>query len=330
MYRPRFRFKKSKSASRKNSISSTSSSKLLLQILEPGQSPDDVRQRPRDLALKGQDDVYISRAEIDLRKAIQSMAFITHGQINSLPTLAALSLPSSAAALFWAIHALLKNQYPTPNLGNPIHHRNHDARLLFQQLARLDIDQWYIHSVNVVSLEALPMGTQFPAGHPVPGHIYRQHPCQEKHYCYYPVTSYFSLLFDERETALLELLKSLGAAKVIIADRNNSSSYRDASTQKVFEYTTQSRKMMTSIDVQKHPWLPYEAVWQTVVNQRLETGILSTQFELNLDIMELLKTQIQTIAQLMPEFSSMTIPTNLEERLSAELLQAKTVQVEFK
>ncbi|MEM0978940.1 MAG: hypothetical protein AAGH78_01565 [Cyanobacteria bacterium P01_H01_bin.58] len=297
--------------------------------MEYGQSPEDVREQPRNLVLQGQTDVYISRAEIDLKKAIQNLAFITHGQINSFPTLAALSLPSSAAALFWAIHAFLQHQYQKSNLENPIHRRNHDARLLFQQLARLDIDQWYDHSVDITAPSALSASIKFPFGPPAPGQLYRQHPLQEKYDCYYPVTNYFSQLFEEREIALLELLKDLGATKVTISDHSTSASDEGFSTQKVLKYPGRGGLSSQSIDTQQHPWLPYEPTWQTVVNDRFQKGILSTRFEFNLDVMGLLEAQIQTILQIMPGFDSMELPANCEEVLSTEMLQTKTVQVEF-
>lgn len=325
MFRPR----KHKSSSGNQPTSSWLPLKPLLQILEYGQSRKDVLQRPQDLVLQGQTDVYIARAEIDLKRAIQSLAFITHGQINSFPTLTALSLPSSAAALFWAIHAFLNHQYQRPHLENPIHRRNHDARLLFQQLARLDILQWYDHSVNIVSLDALSNEVQFPAGPPMPGQLYRQHPLQEKQDCYYPVTNFFSILFEERQIALWELLKELGAKRMVVSDKEDSSSHGGRGTQTVFESPVWEGQLMKSIDVQKHPWLLYEPGWQTLINQRLQTGISSTHFEFSLDIMGLLEAQIQTILQIIPGFDSMVLPTNFEEMFSAQVLQSKTVQVEF-
>ena len=326
MFRPR---RKHQSSSSNQPTSSSLSTKPLLQILEYGQSQEDIRQQSRDLVLQGQTDVYIARAEIDLKKAMQSLSFVTHGQVNSFPTLIALSLPSSTAALFWAIHAFLHHQYQKPNLENLIHRRNHDARLLFKQLAKLDIDQWYEHSVNILSSNALPTDIQFPAEPPVPGQIYRQHPLSQKCDRYYPVTNYFSLLFEERQMALLELLKELGATKVIISDNEGSSSSGSMSSQQVFEYPARDARLTKSIDAEKHPWLLHESMWQSVVNQRLQTGISSTQFEFNLDIMGLLKAQIQTILQLIPEFDSMMLPANCEDVLLAEVLQTKIVQVEF-
>lgn len=328
MFRPRIRPRKHHTSPNVSTTVNATFAKSLLQILEYNQEPDD----PRKSALQGQTDVYISRAELDLKKAIQSLAFITHGRINSFPTLTALSLPGTATALFWAIHALLQHQYQKPNLENPIHRRNHDARLLFQQLAKLDLDSWYTHSVEMVSIEALPAELRFPAGTPIPGQMYRQHPCQVKQYCYYPVANYFSLLFEEREQALVALMQELGATKVFITAADSSGdtpSNAGERYQKVYEYADPVRNVMRPIDTQRHPWLDYEPVWQTVVHERLNMKVTSTQFNFDIDVMGLLRDQIQTIVQLMPELDSMLLPENYEEVLLAQVLQVRKVQVEF-
>ncbi|MDJ0707228.1 MAG: hypothetical protein QNJ46_28470 [Leptolyngbyaceae cyanobacterium MO_188.B28] len=99
-----------------------------------------------------------------MRKAIQSLNFLSKGSTNSFPTLTSLSLPGTATALFWSIHALLQQTYQKPNLENPIRRRNHDARLLYQQLAQLDLVPWYTHSVDKAALDELPAGIQFSDG----------------------------------------------------------------------------------------------------------------------------------------------------------------------
>ena len=310
-------------------------SRPLLQVLDYGQSPGDFikdnLQGHWQIVFKGETDVYISRAEIDLKKAIQSLNFLSDGSTNSFPTLTALSLPGTATALFWSIHALLQQTYQKPNLENPIRRRNHDARLLYQQLAQLDLVPWYIHSVDKATLDELPAGIEFPAGDPIPGQMYRQHPLKSKHHCYYPVPNYFSLLFEEREQALLDLLCDLGATKIEIAPLNpeDSSTATDENHQKVFEYAKRARSSAKSIDTQHYPWLAHEPAWRSVVNKRLNKSISSTQFEFDIDVMGLMRTQIQTIAQLVPEFDSMMLPDNVEEAILRPLLQTHRVQVEF-
>ncbi|MGF1522421.1 MAG: hypothetical protein ACFBSF_08900 [Leptolyngbyaceae cyanobacterium] len=331
MFKPRLGSSKQPTRSQVSSASNPTFSRPLLQVLEYDQSPEELRQKPRQLALQGQTDVYISRAEIDLKKAIQSLAFVTHGRINSLPTLTALSLPGNTTALFWTIHALLQHHYQKPDLENPIHRRNHDARLLFQQLAKLDLDRWYMHSVDMVSPDTIPTEIRFPAGPPIPGQMYRRHPCEAKKHSYYPVTSYFSLLFEDREQALLNLLRELGATQVAIAPSSKGTATPSSAIQqpKVYEYAKQVRPPIKSVDPQKHPWLAYEPSWQSVVHKRLQMGITSVQFDLDLDVMGLLRDQIQTIVQLMPELDSMMIPDNYEDVLLAQVVQTRSVQVKF-
>ena len=303
-------------------------SRPLLYVLDYDQSPDDLPQKLWRNALKGETDVFISRAEIDLRKAIQALAFVGNASINSFPTLTALSLPGRATALLWTIHILLQQTYQKPDLENPIHHRNHDARLLFQQLAKLDLDPWYIHSVAQTTPDTLPTGIEFPPGQLIPGQMYRQHPFKSKSHCYYPATHYFSLLFEEREQALLTLLGDLGAAKIVIEAIHNEHSSGETHKQ-VFEYANRPQRLTGSIDTQRYPWLAYEPVWQSVVNERLNRGMSSTQFEFDIDVMGLLRTQIQATAQLIPELDSMMLPANYEEALLMQVIQPRKVQVKF-
>ncbi|MDJ0706657.1 MAG: hypothetical protein QNJ46_25585 [Leptolyngbyaceae cyanobacterium MO_188.B28] len=302
----------------------------LLHVLDSHQSPDDDFLKPLKIALRGETDVSISRAEIDLRKAMQSMAFMAKSNIDSFPTLTALSLPPLATALFWAIYALLHQQYQNPNLDNLIRHRNHDARLLFQQLAQLDLSSWYAQSVDKVNHAALPTEIQFPSGHPIPGRMYRRHPLKTKCDCYYPVTNYFYMLAEEREQALINLLRDLGATKIVVeAIGSDSLSPTTADNQqKVIEYADQPQKVPGSIDTQQYPWLPYEPAWQSVVNERINKSIPSAHFNFDIDVMEMLRTQNHTVADSVPELESMVFPASDEVRL-AKVIQRRKVQVEF-
>ena len=108
---------------------STTFSKPLLHVLSNHQTIDDVLD-PIQLAVQGETDVSISRAEMDLRKAMQALAFITSGGFSSFTVLTALSLPGAATALLWTINTLLRGDFQRPNLENPIFHRDHDARFL--------------------------------------------------------------------------------------------------------------------------------------------------------------------------------------------------------
>ena len=305
-------------------------SKPLLYVLDYGESPDDRPHMLWQKALKGESDVFISRAEIDLRKAMQALSFSTDATINSFESLAALSLPGTTTALFWAIDFLLKQKYQKPNLHNLIHHRNHDARLLFQRLAQLNLDPWYESAVSRVSLEAISAEIQFSPGHPIAGHMYRQHPLKTHQHCYYPIASYFSLLFEERKQALLKILEALGATKVVMSPAYPKMSDSSESNQsEKIEYTTCPQKSMSAFKPSQHPWLAYEPSWQSMVNTRLTRQVPSLKFEIDIDVMGILRTQIQTITQLISELTSMLLPNNYRDMLVTESLHPMQIEVEF-
>ena len=305
-------------------------SKPVIHVLDYGDSPDELPHVLWQKSLKGESDVFISRAEIDLRKAMRELSFGTNSGVSSFEALAAASLPASTVALFWIIQALLQKKYPKPNLANPIYARNHDARLLFQQLAQLNLDPWYIYYVHQITPDRLPTGICFPEGHPVPGNFYRQHLLKTQQCYYHPTNTYFSYLFEERKKALLNLLEALGATKVVITPvTQEESPEATESCSEIFEFVSRSWTLKQTFNAQQHPWLSYEPLWESLIHERLQKRIPSISFRFDMDIAGLLKSQIKIIGQLMPELSSMVLPSNYEELLSVELLYAKRVEVEF-
>ncbi|MGB3571134.1 MAG: hypothetical protein WBA01_03765 [Phormidesmis sp.] len=310
-------------------------SKPLLHILGRDEQPGDMVTRPKQAALRGQTDVYIARAEIELRNAMQSLALMTQSEINSISTLTALSLPKAVAPMFWTINALLQEKFPKPNDAYRIHHRNHDSRLLFQQLARLNLRPWSQSTVDYLRPSALPHNLMFPIGHPVVGSTYRRHPFKSRSNHYYPVTDYFSILFKEREQALLALLGELGATKITMAPIPATSALdcqENLAAQlhhKIFEYPKRINRLPTSIDLKKHPWLAGEPSWQPIVRERLNRGALSAQFEFDCDVIGMLRTQVKMIAQLIPGLDSMALPDDYDDILTTQILHTRRVQVEF-
>ncbi|WP_439343781.1 hypothetical protein [Vacuolonema iberomarrocanum] len=304
-------------------------SKPLLYILDYGESPDERPHMLLQQALEGESDVCVSRAEIDLRKAIEALSLITDSTINSFEALAAMALPRTTAALFWSIQSLLHRHYQNPNLPNAIHDRNHDARLLFQYLAQLNLDPWYEATVHRAALENLPANLQFPSGHPLPGYLYRQHPLKTHQHSYYPVNTYFSLLFEERKQTLLKILEALGATKVVISPiyPEASDRLRDIQPEKI-EYTPDSQSI-SKFEPSQYSWLRYEPIWKSLVYARLKRRFQSIQFELDVDVMGILRTQVQTVAQLISGLNSVLPPDNYKDILAAELLHPVRVEVEF-
>ncbi|MGB7084640.1 MAG: hypothetical protein WBD47_03740 [Phormidesmis sp.] len=310
-------------------------SKPLLHILDHDEMPGDMIKKPMQAALRGQRDVYITRAELELKRAMQSLTFTMRSTVNSISTLTALSLPDIAAPLFWTINALLQEKYEKPNDSSRIQHRNHDARLMFQQLAKLNLTPWSHHLVNYVRADALPNYFLFPLGHPILGRTYRRHPFRTRQNHYYPVTDYFSLLFKEREQALLSLLGQLGATKItmtpipIASQLDCKASLTTQLHQKIFEYPKQIDFLPRQIDVQRHPWLAGEPTWQSVIRERLSRNARSAQFNFDRDVMGMLKAQTKMIGRLIPAMDSMVLPEDHEEEMMTQVLKTQRVQVEF-
>ena len=309
--------------------------KLLLHILGPNESRDDLIRKPKSIALNNQTDVYIARAELELRKAVQSLALISNIDANSLHTLAALSLPGSSTAVLWTSSALVQTKHQNINDQGLIRHRNHDARLLFQHIARLNLKPWADQLINQVKLDELPEDIFMPPGHPIPGETYRRHPFQQRQNFYYPASQFFSMLFEERQQALTALLGELGATKISISPPPGESLCDGGSApiaqlyERIFEYPKTSQALPKTINIQKHPWLSCEPKWQAVVRERLNRGILSTQFEFGVDIVGILNKQIQVIDQLVPQLDSMTLSARSKTELLLQVLQPRRVRVEF-
>ena len=209
--------------------------------------------------------------------------------------------------------------------------------MLYRQLAQLKLTDWANHLLDQVKFDQLPDGIYMPPGHPVPGETYRCHPFKGRRNFYYPVSQYFSMLFEEREQALISLLGELGATKIVISpptgdlmgDSIGAGGRLPQLYEKVFEYPPNSKPLSKSFDQRRHPWLSCEPAWQSVVKERLTRGALSAQFEFGMDVAGMLKTQVQTIAQIISMLSSMEIPASKQSVLWVQLLQLRRVQVEF-
>ncbi len=335
----------------------------LLRVLGRNEMPGDVLGRRRSQVFQDGVDVYIARAELELRKAMELMAFDGAMGNSSLPQLTALSLPGSATSVLWITHAFLQERYPKKNDHSLIHHRNRDARMLYRQLAMLDLSGWAHQLLDQVRYDELPDGVYMPPGHPVPGQTYRCHPFRGRRNFYYPVDQYFSMLLKEREQALIALLSELGATKIVISSllSGSSSSSETSETsetsgsygssgmgesyngfasggdwsqlalmrEKIFEYPPAKQSLLERFDARRHPWLSCEPEWQSVVNELLSRGALSAQFELSLDVAGMLKSQLQSIGQIVPMLSSMELSDNNLTMLMIKIFQLKQVKVEF-
>ncbi|MGB3300291.1 MAG: hypothetical protein WBA76_18670 [Phormidesmis sp.] len=312
--------------------------KPLLRVLGRDERSGDAMGIKRAGAFQGETDVYIARAELELRKAMALVAFEGAMGNASLPTLTALSLPSRVTSLLWTTHAFLQERYKRLNDNSLIHHRNRDARTLYRQLARLNITAWAGHLLEEARIDELPEGVYMPPGHPMPGKTYRCHPFRGRRNFYYPVDQYFSMLYKEREQALIALLSELGATKIVISPPPGESICEGGLSpitqlhEKVFEYPRRSptlQPLSASFDERQHPWLDCEPEWKAVVEERVKRGALAAQFEFGLDIAGMLKAQVQAVGQLIPQLSSMEISANSQAQMLVQMLQLRCIKVEF-
>ncbi|MEM6450800.1 MAG: hypothetical protein AAF703_10850 [Cyanobacteria bacterium P01_D01_bin.105] len=325
--------KASSAAASLSTPAAITNNKLLLHVLDLDELPYEMVTKPKRAAFRGQKDVYISRAELELKKAMQTMSFSSRMSVSDLPTLTALSLPSSATAITWTVYALLQEKFQKENDPSRIHHRNHDAKLLYRELAQMNLMPWATQLVDQVHASELGPGTYMPPGHPVPGYTYRRHPFRHRQNYYYPVDRYFSMLYEEREQAMIALLSELGATKITISapiKANACEGVADTNLhQRVFEYPQSNAALPKTIDINRHPWLTCESSWQGVVRERLNRGILATQFEIDLDVVNMLRSQIKSITRLVSQLDSMVLCDTCEEKLMLEMLQPRQVKVEF-
>jgi len=308
-------------------------SKLLLHVMDLNELPYEMVTKPKQVAFHGQTDVYIARAEIELKKAMHAMSFSSQMPVSDLPTLTALSLPGASPSVMWTVHALLQKKFQKENDKGHTHHRNRDAQILYRQLAQMNLMPWANQLVDQLNAHELSNGTYMPPGHPLPGQTYRRHPFKHRQGYYYPVSRYFTMLYEEREQAMIALLAELGATKITISAPITTNVCDGAAEinlhQRVFEYPQLNQPLPKTIDLQRHPWLTCEPTWQGVVRERLNRGILATQFEIDLDVVNMLRSQVKSIMRLVSRLDSMELCETCEEQLTLETLQPRQVKVAF-
>ncbi len=294
----------------------------LLHVLGPGQSAKDF-QDPIEQSFRD-DDVIISRAELDLRRAVQQLMLSTGSAIGSLELLAALQLPSHTAAIVWAARLLLNETlagdlYP----DNTVRRTNHDARLLYRAIAQIDLAPWYKTTVKKAAITALPAGLQFWPGHPVAQRYYRQHPLPGRSQLYLSVATYFVDLFYERRQELIRLLVSLGATRIQFENLATA----QPGPPEVLTYPSYPGPSAGDFNPADYPWLPHELQWQRLVSDRLSYRVPTATFELTLDVNGLIATQIAALKNLMTQLESVKLVDN--EAIDRDYLQPQRVTVAF-
>ena len=310
-----------------SSTHSIQSPKAMILITEPGQEPTNL-QAIISTALKNSAAEEFSRAEIGLRKAVASLSSLTGGAINSLPLMTALNLPGMTPAIFWMADFLFETGGQKGDIERFIHKRNQDSRTLLQSLNNLDLSQWQASLVEPLNFDAIPPDLNFPPSHPTPGKLYRQHPLKSKQRHYYPVASYYSVLFEERETELIEILSDLGAVKITVQELvAGATGAETVGSAQVFEYAGQPWSANMTFDRSKYSWLEHEPTWLRLIESRLHHGCLSTSFEFSIDFANTIANQMQGIRGLAKQLQSIHLE-EVEHTLN-QTLQKRKVSVQF-
>ncbi|MGF1568444.1 MAG: hypothetical protein ACFCVD_10310 [Nodosilinea sp.] len=294
----------------------------LLHVLGQGQTPKDFED-PIEYNFRSQD-VIISRAELDLRRATQSLMIHTHSTVSSLAVLTALELPGSTAALFWVIRLLLDDKLPGSAVKEQlILNRNRDSRLLYKALSSVDLDHWYETQVDKAVITAMPAGLQFLPGHPIPQRYYRKHPLPAKQQVYLPVASYFSELFHERKQELIRLLANLGATRIQIEDLGGKALVPT----ETLEYPGKLWTPGLGLNSADYAWLPYEPSWQAVIANRSAGDSSAASFDLTIDINGMITNQVSALKNLIAQLNSVESADHESSYLG--YLQPKRVSVKF-
>lgn len=279
------------------------SHKPLIYILAPNQAIDHIRVLYGE-ALQGKEKVQISRAAIDLKKAIDCFTFVGGGFIHSLPILAATGMPIMLTSTLWVAASLFNQEHQEIEVQRFSEKRNRDAHSLLLSLneSKSYFKHWNESMIEEVDITNLSAETKFPPGYPWIGKLYRQHPLKVKSNYYYPVDSYYSMLLDERERELVQLSSDLGAKKIWIRDESEEKTLNEKP--RVFEFPDKPLSSNAAFDESRYVWLEHETTWQTLVNARLHRGCTSASFELSTDISQTLFSLLERIEGLLSQMGS--------------------------
>ncbi|HEY9664486.1 MAG TPA: hypothetical protein V6C65_39075, partial [Allocoleopsis sp.] len=297
--------------------------------LDPNPNPKPY-QSPLAELIKGKDRGEISRAALDLKKAIVYLNAITGGATSSLPTMVALNLPDKLLALLWIAHALFNEQFFHSDYH--LKYIDHDSRMVFRGMTHLSSKHWQEEIVSSVSFLTAAAKASFPLGHPQPEKFYRQHPIKPT--LYYPVNLFHSLLREERERELIQLLSDLGANKITIQNQANSGGSLESDSEAllrsadcIFEFPGKRWVSDLKFDSAQYPWLAYEPTWQTIAYTRVHQGISSASLELTIDIANEISGQIDQIENLAAEYKSINVDSLAA--LRGRVLQPQRLWVTF-
>ena len=148
---------------------------------------------------------------------------------------------------------------------------------------------------------------QFPAMHPQPNGRYRQHLLPRWKSTYYPVDSYFTYLFEERKRELLQILADLGATKITLQPSEPTDLANHSLAAQVWKFPEKSWSSTRVLNPSRYAWLTYDRQLQSLVNNRLSHGLNQAQFEITLDIDQILSNRFSEIKTFRNQMESLDV-----------------------
>lgn len=174
-----------------------------------------------------------------------------------------------------------------------------------------ELNRRKILAMSLSKEQAKRLGFRFPPGHPRLDNAYRQHPLAERKQTvkkgfYLPALAYETVLLEERESELLELLMDLGACEIQITKQVESlledtkelkaglsadgvagvtaggkicTGQNDKEANKrVFKLKGRPWEADLQFDTEPYCWYEFEPSWKTIVKARLQ-GCTSAAIE---------------------------------------------------
>ena len=230
------------------------------------------------------------------------------------------SMLGPAASLFWANNLLdyvyrkikeeLEKQQNNPNVDADQDKLQEINNILIELENNLNTVGLKINnlseSIQIIALIDAKQYLKFPPGHPLPGQLYKAHPLENKKDHYLPYELFDSLLYQEREAELVNLLVDLGAIEITIEELLTTQTKGEAQAKASLVESgggeavikgenkrtnaesrnirlKQRRWNIDDFDEKNYSWLPNEPSWATLVYARVKGGCLSFEIELNSD-----------------------------------------------
>jgi hypothetical protein len=308
----------------------SSSLKPLLFVLGGQQPPIDL-QSVIQASVRGKENTEISRAAIELEKAITLINAAVGGACTSLQAMSALMLPEQLSIILWLAYLAFTKETEEIEEFDFIDKRNRTSWHVLQELANVNLLDWQTTLFAQLALTEIPREIEFPPGHPLPGRVYRQHPLVSFSNFYYPTQSFYSYIRDEREAELIHIMADLGANEIVIRDLSHdslsTSHLADSLPIQTLHFPGKRWSPDIALEYSKYHWLPYETTWKMVIEERINHGCLEATIQIDIDFSRILIGQLSRIKNLINEFFSIN-PEFLDSSWH-QVMQPRQVEIKF-